>query len=376
MKNIRLYLIPVALLAGIFSSAHAGGLSYSEGGTGYGWGNATDPRDFNSYYAPAYQLPDPATMPPSATRGKQLLYSTYKYLGKESGNVAANGRPFVGNKLNCVNCHMANGTQPNASPWVVVAKKYAPPGLYNSRANIFMDVPNRVNGCFERSMAGEALPRDSQWMKDIVAYMDFLATGIQPGYTFKQVKGQEYPAVALLTLAADPVRGKNIYNNNCASCHQSNGQGVWLDYQKRYLYPAVWGNNSFGLMSGAGRLATLTTVVWGTMPLNKVNTLDPSTRMPQADAWDVAAYLLSKDRPFYARFVNDWTGVGPDGMPNWLRKPASASYDYTMPRVADDGTATGDPSKPPMFPRTQHTFGPFQPIEAALKAARNARGFP
>lgn len=370
MKNLRLYLFPAMLLTGALSLAHA------SGDTEVTPVSATDPRDFNSYYAPSYRLPDPATIPPSAARGKELIHSTYKYLGAESGNVAANGRPFVGNKLACTNCHMVDGTQPNASPFVVVAKKYAPPGLFNARSNIFLDVQNRVNTCFERSLAGEALPRDSQWMKDIVAYMDFLATGIQPGYTFKQVPGQEFPAVALLTRAADPERGKDIFRERCASCHQNSGHGVWLDDQKRFLFPALWGNESFGLMSGAGRLATLVTLVWGTMPRDKVNIMDPTTRMPQADAWDVAAYLLSNDHPFGERFVNDWTGVGPDGMPNWLRKPASASYDFTMPRVDSDGTATDDPSKPPMFPREQHTFGPFQPIEDALRNARNLRGFP
>jgi thiosulfate dehydrogenase len=108
---------------------------------------------------------------------------------------------------------MADGTQPNASPFVVVAQKYAPPGIFNSLSNILLDVPNRVNTCMERSLAGESLPRDSQAMKDIVAYIDFLGTGLQPGYTFKQVKGQEFPAVPLLTLAANPERGKNIFRS-------------------------------------------------------------------------------------------------------------------------------------------------------------------
>ena len=370
MKNLRFYLLPAALLGGTLS------LAFASGGTDVTPVSASDPREFNTFYAPAYQLPDPATMSSSAARGKELLHSTYKYLGAESGNLAANGRPFVGNKLACVNCHMADGTQPNASPWVVVAKKYAPPGIFNARSNIFLDIPNRVNTCMERSLAGEMIPRDSQWMKDIVAYMDFLATGLQPGYTFKQVKGQEFPAVALLARAADPERGKDIFRDRCATCHQNNGQGVWLDDQKRYLIPAVWGNDSFGLMSGLGRLATAATMVWGTMPRDKVNVMDVTTRMSQEDAWDVSAYLLSNNHPFGERYVKDWTGVGPDGMPNWLRKPASASYDFTMPRVANDGTAIDDPDKPPMFPHEQHLFGPFQPIEAALKAARNARGFP
>lgn len=364
MKNLRLAQIPALLLAGAFGLVHANDMD-----------SATDPRHFKTYYAPFYQLPDAATMSTSAASGKELVHSTYKYLGAESGRYAVNGRPFVGNKLSCTNCHMADGTQPNASPFVVVAQKYASPGLFNSRSNVLLDVPGRVNGCFERSLAGEALPRDSQEMKDIVAYINFLGSGIQPGYTFKQVPGQEFPAVALLTRAANPLRGSELYKDRCKSCHEDNGQGKWNADQKRYDIPALWGNNSFGLMSGMGRLATAATLISGTMPRDKVNAVDPSTRMPQQDAWDLAAYLLSNSHPFGERFVNDWTGVGPDGMPNWLRKPASASYDFTMPR-SNLGAATDDPSKPPMFSKTQHTFGPFQPIDAALKNARNARGFP
>ena len=108
VKNIRLILLPALLLAGLFSLAHANDMD-----------SATDPRQFNSFYAPAYQLPDPATMSSSAASGKELVHSTYKYLGIESSVRAANGRPYVGNKLACTNCHLADGTQPNASPFIV-----------------------------------------------------------------------------------------------------------------------------------------------------------------------------------------------------------------------------------------------------------------
>jgi thiosulfate dehydrogenase len=364
MKNRRLYLFPAILLGAMFSLAHA-----NDGDS------ATNPGQFNAFYAPAYRLPDAAGLSSSAASGKNLIHSTYKYLGAESSIRAANGRPYVGNRLACTNCHLADGTQPNASPLIVVANKYAAPGIFNSRSNTMLDVPNRINSCMERSLAGEALPRDSQQMKDIVAYLEFLATGIQPGYTFRQVAGQEYPKMAFLARAANPARGQEIFHDHCKGCHEDDGQGTWNNEQKRYDIPAVWGSNSFGLMSGMGRLATAATMVWGTMPRDQVNALDPATRMTQEDAWDVAAYLLSKSHPFDVRYVKDWSGTGPDGMPNWLRKASSASYDFTMPR-SNYGAATNDPTKPPMFPKSQHTFGPFQPIEDALKSARNARGFP
>ncbi|MEO6143045.1 MAG: c-type cytochrome [Dermatophilaceae bacterium] len=364
-----MFLLTAVLAAGMFGVAQTGAGSVAQAGEG------SDPADFNSLYAPAYRLPDPAGMSAAAASGKELVHSTYRYLGAESAPRAANGLPYVGNKFACTSCHMADGTQPNASPLIVVAKKYAAPGIFSARENALRDVPVRVNGCFERSLAGEPLPVDSQWMKDIEAYLGFLATGIQPGYTHTQVPEQGYPAVAKLTRAADAVRGQTIYQDNCKSCHQEDGSGVWLADEKRYRYPALWGSNSFGLMSGMGRLSTTATMIHGTMPRDKVDVMNVSTRLSQTDAVDVSAYLLSKSHPYNNRFVSDWTGVGPSGMPNWLTRDSSASYDFTMPR-SDAGVATDNPAMPPMFTREQHIYGPFQPIDAALKAARNARGYP
>lgn len=337
-------------------------------------GSGTDPRDFNAYYAPSYQLPDQATMNASAARGKELIHSTYKYLGAESTVRAANGKPYVGNRLACSNCHMDDGTRPNASPWVVASYKYAVP-TFSARENLKRDLPIRINGCFERSLAGEALPVDSPYMQDIVAYFGFLSTGLQAGYTYKQVPGQDFPKLPILAAAADPQRGATLYKDSCESCHQADGQGEWNADLKRYDIPALWGPNSFGLMAGMGRLSTAVTLVNGNMPYDKVNSLDPSTRLPPQDAWDVTAYLLSKDRPFDARFVNDWSGTSPTGVPNWLSKAPDAAYDYTMPRVDGLGLASDDPRFPPMFPLAQHKYGPFQPIIDALAKAKAYWGY-
>ena len=74
MKNFRIPLFSSMLLIGLVGLAHAGDDD-----------SATNPRDFNAYYAPAYRLPDPALMTSDVARGKELVHSTYKYLGAESG---------------------------------------------------------------------------------------------------------------------------------------------------------------------------------------------------------------------------------------------------------------------------------------------------
>ncbi|WP_018988494.1 c-type cytochrome [Aromatoleum toluclasticum] len=338
-------------------------------------GSGTDPADYNAFYAPAYQIPDPGLMGTSAARGKDIFRSTYRYLGAESGNVAANGKPYVGNKLACGNCHMDEGTRPYAVPLVVAAIEYADP-KFSARENVARDLPIRINGCFERSLAGEMIPTDSQWMKDLIAYVEFLSTGLQPGYTWQQVPGQETRKPAALSRAASPTRGANIYQDRCRSCHQEDGSGVWRDDEKRFRYPALWEANSHGLMAGMGRLQTAAAFVYSNMPHDKVNALDPNTLMAAEDAWDVTAYLLSKPRPFNPRHITeDWVGVGPDGVPNALKRAVDASYDFTMPRKDAAGAWSIDPANPPAFPRSQHIYGPFQPITDALSQARKSLGY-
>ena len=61
--------------------------------TAAGAGTATDPRDYNTFYAPAYRIPDASGMSAAAARGQGLFNATYRYLGAESGNRAANGKP-------------------------------------------------------------------------------------------------------------------------------------------------------------------------------------------------------------------------------------------------------------------------------------------
>lgn len=113
------------------------------------------------------------------------------------------------------------------------------------------------------------------------------------------------------------------------------------------------------------------------MPYDKLDVMDPNTRMAQEDAWDVTAYFLSNDRPFNPRFTDlDWMATGPDGVPNRLKRNADAAYDWTMPRIDVNGNPSIDPADAPRFSREQHKYGPFQPITEALTQTRQWLGYP
>ena len=111
----------------------------------------------------------------------------------------------------------------------MATEEYAAPGIYSAREGLNRTIQIRINGCFERSLSGTALPEDSYEMQSIVAYLKWLSTGIAPGLTWQDVKGQETPKLPLLDRASDPVRGQVIFMDRCAQCHEANGLGERKD---------------------------------------------------------------------------------------------------------------------------------------------------
>ena len=74
---------------------------------------------------------------------------------------------YVGNRLNCTNCHLDAGLNPNAAPFVGLASVYPEYRASNGRVNTLAD---RINECFERSLNGRALPPDSSKLQAVVAF--------------------------------------------------------------------------------------------------------------------------------------------------------------------------------------------------------------
>ena len=60
---------------------------------------------------------------------------------------------YVGNGMNCVNCHMDQGKMPNAAPLWGAYPMYS---AYRSKNNKGTTYAERIQGCFEFSMNGTA----------------------------------------------------------------------------------------------------------------------------------------------------------------------------------------------------------------------------
>ncbi|HLR64610.1 MAG TPA: c-type cytochrome [Pseudogracilibacillus sp.] len=194
---------------------------------------------------------------------------------------------YVGNELSCQSCH-ADGGLSKSSSLVGVTADYP---QYRPREGIVFTLEDRINGCMIRSMNGEMIPNDSEEMRAMIAYFTHLSEGVEVG--------QERPWVTVNSMDEVPepdlVSGEELYEKkNCLSCHGDDGSGTGANSG-----PALWGDNSFNDGAGMGRLTKMAGYIQNNMPIGE------EYELSDQEAADLAAYLLSKDRP-------EWKGHDDD----------------------------------------------------------------
>lgn len=280
-----------------------------------------------------------------ARYGHELSTRTFAYIGPEVKN---RNLRYTGNNLACTSCHQENATKPFAMPWVGVTATFP---QYRGRENVVSTVEERVNGCMERSMNGKPLPLDSREMKAFVTYIHFLSRGIPVG---AQVEGSGTKSIPAPDRRANMAAGEAVFKDKCVVCHGENGagrrNGAKGDAQG-YAFPPLWGPDSFNNGAGLNRLLTTMRFLKQNMPLGASH---KATVLSDDEAYDVAAYVLSKPRPIKANLAADF--------PARWNKPIDAAF---PPYV--DG-----------MPADQHKYGPFQPLadkarELAEKHARELK---
>ena len=224
--------------------------------------------------------------------------------GRALANATRDSLPrHVGNSLRCVSCHMGDGLTPNAMPFIGVYARFP---QYRTRSATVEIIEDRINDCFERSMNGKALPRDSRPMRDMVAYLAFLSYGVPVGAT---VEGQGLPR--LDPLPGDTVRGREVFTTTCTVCHGPDGQGT-------NAAPPLWGPHSYNIGAGMARIRTAAAFIRVAMPFDKPGTLTPQ------QAYDVATYINTRPRPDFARKAGDWPNGDPPPDVAYPTRAASA----------------------------------------------------
>jgi thiosulfate dehydrogenase len=263
----------------------------------------------------------------SVSYGKELISHTSKYLGPK-GSVLQ-----MSNGLNCQNCHLDAGTKVWGNNFGSVASLYP---KYRARSGTIESIYKRINDCFQRSLNGIALDTNGKEMQSIKAYITFIGSNVEKG---KKAEGSGFKDLDFLERAANPENGNKVYIAKCQSCHQENGQGVFNSELSEYTYPALWGEHSFNDGAGLYRISNFAKFVKYNMPQG-ANYQNPM--LSDEEAWDVAAFVLSRDRP-HINVPKDW--------PDISKKP----IDHPFGPYADSFTAN------------QHKFGPFKPIALEQK---------
>jgi thiosulfate dehydrogenase len=285
---------------------------------------------------PVWTVPEVGALPDDdhgrlVRRGRDLITATYAHIGPEVPDPA---KRFAGNNLACSNCHLEAGTKKFGLPIFGLVGMFP---RYSARLGAEITIEDRVNSCMSRSMNGRPLPSGSPEMQAIVAYIGFLSTGVVAGQV---LPGRGAGAMPELDRAADPVRGKIVYENACLACHNTDGSGIRRSLPTTdlgYMVPPLWGSDSFNNGAGMARLINAANFVHFNMP-HGTDYLNPQLTVEQA--WDIAAYVLSQPRPTKAGLDKDF--------PDLLTKPVDAPYGPYA-----DG-----------FDRQQHMYGPFGPIRA------------
>lgn len=205
----------------------------------------------------------------------------------------------VGNGLNCSSCHLNGGTVAKASPFVGVAAQFP---RYAARPGREIDLEERINGCFKRSMNGKPVPKKSKEMQAMVAYFKWMNNGYKMD---EKIPGRGIGKIDN-TIVPDPANGKKLYQTQCAVCHGVNGEGVQKP-DGSYVFPAVWGDESFNIGAGMARTYTAAAFIKSNMPMGH------STRFPlghgglsDQEAVDVAEYFSHIKRPDFPEKMNDW----------------------------------------------------------------------
>jgi thiosulfate dehydrogenase len=205
-------------------------------------------------------------------------------------NTKALAPQYVGNELNCVNCHLDRGRMARSAPLWAAYPMYPAYRKKNNKVNTFAE---RMQGCFKYSMNGKAPAVDSEVLNALTAYSYWLSTGAPVG---KSLPGRGYAELAMPEGGYNIANGKKIFENRCAMCHGEEGAGYKVGAS--YIFPPLWGKDSFNWGAGMHRINTAAGFIKHNMPLGEGETLS------DREAWDVASYVNMHERPQDPRLIN------------------------------------------------------------------------
>jgi thiosulfate dehydrogenase len=219
---------------------------------------------------------EPSDLP--SNKHGELIRQGYLIFTKTSQNA----RRFTGNSLSCSNCHLDAGKRPNAAPMWAAWGMYP---AYSAKTDRVTSLDERIQECFRFSLNGFPPALDSQEIKALTAYVQWISRGYKAGV---EQAGRGFPTVPRTGSDPDPYRGRALYATRCASCHGTHGQGLESP-DGELVYPALWGHDSFNKGAGFNRIDLLAGFLKANMPYGKADLSDQ-------DALDLAAWIGLQER--------------------------------------------------------------------------------
>ncbi|MBU6246445.1 MAG: c-type cytochrome [Xanthomonadaceae bacterium] len=285
-RHLLAGLAVLALAACSHSAPPPAATAMSQGGIGTGPAASVAPPT-GAKPVPTIFVPPPESAIPRGPFGDMVR------LGREifvDTGVAA--KAYVGNGLRCSNCHLDAGRLANSAPlWGA----YVAYPAYRAKNGHVNTLGERLQGCFKYSMNGKAPPLDAKEMVALETYAFWMAKGAPTG---EKLPGAGYPKKGFKPpQPPDFARGEAVFKTHCALCHGADGQGQQV--AGRYVFPPLWGPDSFNWGAGMGQLDNAAAFIKANMPLSQGGSLTDQ------DAWDVAMYMDAHERPQDPRFKGD-----------------------------------------------------------------------
>lgn len=259
--------------------------------------------------------------------GRQLMLNTAYYIGPDG--IAGK---YLGNKMNCTNCHQDAGTKPFSLNLMMSHANYP---QYRAREGKVLSLAERVNNCVVRPHNGKPLPLDSKEMIAILSWLKWINSQIPKN--LEKLNGEKNLEINFPDRASDSKKGKQLFADHCQRCHGANGEGSLGNDKYAYTYPLLWGDSAYQPGSSMHRIIMQARWLKANMPYDSAKWNKPV--LTDEEALDVAA------------FVND---------DRIHKRPSPPSYDYPDPKEKSI-----DYDKGPFadnFSEEQHKFGPFKPI--------------
>jgi len=215
-------------------------------------------------------------------RGRDIFMNTQQFRGK-----------YVFNDLSCKSCHLGEGGLNWSGPvWPAVTTL---PDFRGKNQHV-NSLEERIAGCFAFSMNGAPPDYGSDDMVALVAYHQWLATGAR--IYERNIGGRGFSHLGkTMPEGTSYERGERLFRQQCELCHGSNGGG--RRQNGKVIFPALWGDASYNWGAGIVRIFTAASFIQNNMPLGKPGSLSDQ------DAWDLALFVNSHERPQDPRYTGD-----------------------------------------------------------------------